>query len=160
MVLDKRLPAPSRNDHHDFKPQTAVGGASPVDAARPLTLAQERKMQSGQLAAISNTEIFVLIGAALVSLPLLFLVHSILNRVCFRHVKRYCIANNIEIAGWRTSPEFDNRGTKTENTQIEVYTFSDRQEKRVLRFIVWAFGIRSVSEHPFDPEDAENEDKG
>jgi hypothetical protein len=36
-VLDKHLPVPSRNDHRNFNPQPAVGGALPVGAARPLT---------------------------------------------------------------------------------------------------------------------------
>jgi len=42
-VLDNRLPAPSRNDHRDYKPQPAVEGAPPVAGARPLTFAEEMR---------------------------------------------------------------------------------------------------------------------
>jgi hypothetical protein len=40
-VLDKRLPAPSRNDFRSYNHQPQVDGAPPVGAARPQTLAQK-----------------------------------------------------------------------------------------------------------------------
>jgi len=109
-------------------------------------------MHATQLSSVGAVEISVLIAVALISIPLLYFVHRILNRVCVRHVTRYCEANGIKIEGWRTSPEFDDWGNKTENTQIEILTFDERQQKKVLRFIVGSVGIRSVLEQPFDPD--------
>jgi hypothetical protein len=109
-------------------------------------------MHVEHLAQLRSVEIGVLIVVALLSVPLMYLVHRILNRVCIRHVTRYCEANGIKIDGWRISPEFDHQGTKTENTQIEVLTSDNTDAKRVFRFIVWALGIRSISEYPFVPE--------
>lgn len=117
-------------------------------------------MQAEQLASLSAVEISVLTGVALVSIPLLYFVHRMLNRICVRHVTRYCDANGIKIEGWRASPHFDDRGTKTENTQIDVLTFDERQQKTVLRIVVWSIGIRSVSERPFEPDDEEGNPRG
>jgi hypothetical protein len=116
-------------------------------------------MRVEHLAQFRAVEISILIVVALIIVPLMYLVHLGLNRICFRHVTRYCEANGIMIDGWRISPEFDHQGVKTENTQIEVLTSDEKNGKRVFRFVVWVLGIRRISEHPHAPEADERESK-
>ena len=97
------------------------------------------------LAALAMYEIALLIGAVLVTIPLFVIVHRTLDKIMISYVKRYCQTHAIEVSEWRISPAFDPRGTKTESTQIEVLSSAMDNSKRIYRFIVWPFGIRSVS---------------
>jgi hypothetical protein len=99
------------------------------------------------------TSAVLLIVGGFAVLWLFYIVHRSLDRICITHVKRYCHTHAIEISHWRMSPALDQRGTKTEKTQIEILTTGDSDQRKVYRFIVWAFGITSVSEIPFNPED-------
>jgi hypothetical protein len=73
-----------------------------------------------------------------------------LNRICLGYVKRYCNANGILIGDSCIAPQTDEKGTKTEKTIIHI--LSDSEEKRIYTFVVWAFGIKQVTERPFDPD--------
>ena len=99
-------------------------------------------------------EIGLLIFAVLACIPLFVVVHSALNRICFAHVKRYCRSHDIEATGWRLFPAVDERGTKTENTQIEVLSNGPEGQK-VYQFIVWVFGVRTVTEARSKPNPEE-----
>lgn len=107
------------------------------------------------LGALEMPEIGLLILAGVVCIPLFWIVHRALNRICFAHVKRYCRTHDIDVSGWRLFPSVDQRGTKTENTQIEVLSSGPEGGQKVYRFIVWVFGIRSVGESPFNPNPEE-----
>jgi len=45
-VLDKRLPAPNRNESRSSNPQSIVEGALPVAGGRPLTLENSRMIRT------------------------------------------------------------------------------------------------------------------
>lgn len=117
-------------------------------------------MRVEDLARFGSVEVTVLIVVAVVIVPLMYLVHQMLNRICFRHVTRYCEANGIRIDGWRIAPEINHQGVKTENAQIEVLTSDEENGKRVFRFVVWVLGIRRISEYPSDPGADERESIG
>jgi hypothetical protein len=113
-----------------------------------------REMFATQLATLEMLVIGLLIFAVLGCIPLFVIVHGALNRICFAHVKRYCRSHDIEATGWRLFPAVDQRGTRTENTQIEVLSTGPEGQK-VYRFIVWAFGVRNVTQAPFNPNPEE-----
>lgn len=114
-------------------------------------------MYATQLAALEMPEIGLLICAVLACIPIFVIAHGALNRICFAHVKRYCRSRDIEAAGWKLFPAVDQRGTKTENTQIEILS-KGPEGRKVYRFIVWVFGVRTVTESPFNPNQEENEE--
>jgi hypothetical protein len=113
-----------------------------------------QEMNATQFATIEMPVIGLLIFAVLVCIPLFVVVHGVLNRICFAHVKRYCRSHDIEATGWRLFPAVDQRGTKTENTEIEVLSTGPEGQK-VYRFIVWVFGVRTVTQAPFNPNPEE-----
>jgi hypothetical protein len=110
-------------------------------------------MHANQIAAIGLPEVGLLIFAGIAIIPLFYFVHGLLNWICFAHVKRYCRIHEIDVSGWRLFPAFDERGIKTENTQIEILSNGPEDEQTIYRFIVWAFGIRNVVESPFNPDE-------
>ena len=63
--------------------------------------------------------------------------------------------HEIKVSGWRLFPAVDERGTKTENTQIEILSSGPEDKQTIYRFLVWAFGIRNVVESPFNPDKEE-----
>jgi len=112
-------------------------------------------MNANLIATIELHEVTLTIFAGIAAVPLLFFVHGLLNRICFAHVKRYCRSHDIQATGWRLFPAFDERGTKTENTQIEVLATGPEGQK-AYRFIVWVFGIRTVTQASINPNPEEN----
>ena len=110
-------------------------------------------MCANHLAAFGMPAIGFLILAGLVAILLLFFVHRMLNRICLVHVKRYCGRHGIEISEWRIYPEVDQRGRKTETTQIEIISSGTEDGRTVYRFVVWLFGIKNVGESPFNPDE-------
>ena len=83
-------------------------------------------------------------------------VHTWLNQLCFRYVRRYCESNGIEIQRWRLGPALDETGVKTEKTEVEILTCDANDDYRVFRFVVWAFGIRSVVQRAVTAEERQN----
>jgi hypothetical protein len=96
--------------------------------------------------------IWLFIGLAVAAIPAFLFVHYILERICFGHVKRYCKRQGIEITATRFSPEISESGVKTEKTIIEI--LSESEDKRIYRFVVWAFGIKHVSDKPYTQNEA------
>ena len=92
-----------------------------------------------------SAELIGLLAASALSLALLYPIHLALNHICILHVRRYCSRKGIPITDWRCSPALDADGTKTEFTLIEVLSES-ASGRKLFRFNVWAFGIRTVSE--------------
>jgi hypothetical protein len=95
------------------------------------------------LTTLGAPVLLIIGGLGIVSL--FYIVHRSLDRICITHEKRYCHAHAIEISHWRMSPALDQRGTKTEKTQIEILTTGDSDQRKVYRFIVWAFGITRIA---------------
>lgn len=112
-------------------------------------------MRVTQFATLEMPVIGLLIFAALACIPLFLIVHGALNRICFAHVKRYCRSHDIEATAWSLFPAVDERGTKTENTQIDVLSTGPEGQK-VYRFIVWVFGVRTVTQAPFNQNQKQN----
>lgn len=90
-------------------------------------------------------ETIAIIAASILSIPLFFFVHQFYGWVCVCHVRRYCTSHGISITRWRITPAFDEKGIKTERSQIEVLSESGPRQ-RVFRFTVWPFGIKHVTE--------------
>jgi hypothetical protein len=120
-----------------------------------LDVSQE--MCATRLATFEMREIGLLIIVSLACIPLFSIIHGVLNRICFAHVKRYCLSHDIEVTEWRLFPAFDQTGIKTENTQIEIRSDGPGGQK-VYRFIVWIFGVRTVTVSPYNanPEEEAN----
>ncbi len=92
-----------------------------------------------------KVETLIILLAGILSIPLFLIVHYFYGWVCVCHVRRYCAKNGIFISGWRVAPAFDEKGIKTENSQVEILS-ECQNKKKIFRFVVWPFGIRNVTE--------------
>lgn len=92
-----------------------------------------------------KVEAVIFLLAGLLSIPLFLVVHNFYGWMCVCHVRRYCSRNGIAISGWRIAPAFDDKGIKTESSQVDILS-EDQNEKKIFRFVVWPFGIRNVTE--------------
>ena len=90
-----------------------------------------------------DTVIVLIMGGVLV-LPLFYAVHCGLDYCCVRHAKRFCRRKGFDVCRFRWKPAFNNRGIKTEFTLVELDCFDVQKERRLVRLLVWPFGVRRV----------------
>ena len=103
------------------------------------------------IAALSKAEFAIcMVVIGILALPVPFLVHCALNGLCMFHVRRYCASKAIKISAWRIYPLIGADGIKTEKSCIDVLS-AKAESKIIYRFIVWAFGVTTVSEI-YEPE--------
>jgi len=85
-----------------------------------------------------------LAGVGIIGLFLLYYVHRGLEYCCLRYALRFCRRSGFEIRGWRVGPAFDTTGVKTEFTLVELDCLDAQKQRKLVRLIVWVFGIRKV----------------
>jgi hypothetical protein len=86
----------------------------------------------------------LIVGVSILALPVLYLVHRGLEYCCLIHAQRFCRKNGFEIVRWRCGPAFDCSGIKTEFTLVDLDCLDGRRERKLVRLLVWVFGIRKV----------------
>lgn len=97
------------------------------------------------LFAWNTLEIVLIILAGVLALPLLFYaVHRGLDYFCVRHARKFCRRKGLKVRRSRSQPAFDNSGVKTELTLVELDCFDAQKQRRLVRLVVWPFGIRNV----------------
>jgi len=89
-------------------------------------------------------EIIFIIVVGILALPLMYAVHCCLDYCCLRHARRFCRQNGLEISRSRWQPAFDRTGVKTEFTLVELDCLDGRKQRKLVRLIVWVFGVRKV----------------
>ncbi len=92
----------------------------------------------------SGILVLLFIAVGIISVPLLYLVHRAFDRRCLRHARKHCAKLGYRIERWKVSPAFDSKGVKTEFTLVEFDCFDHLQQRRLVRLIVWVFGVRKT----------------
>jgi len=72
----------------------------------------------------------LLLGFAILALPLLFVAHIAIEYCCLIHTRRYCRKNGLDILRFRLRPELDSSGMKTESTLVDLDCL-DRGRRRM-----------------------------
>ena len=87
----------------------------------------------------------VVIGLAIALLPGPLLlygpVHRVLEWICVRHARRFCIRLGLQPNRMRWRPDFDKSGLKTEFTFIQLDCFDHRGARRLVTLLVWPLGV-------------------
>jgi hypothetical protein len=86
------------------------------------------------------------------SLPVLVLVHYGLERCYLMHARRFCRKNGFVLGKWRCGPAFNRQGVKTEFTIVELDCLDAQQQRKLIRLLVWVFGIRKIISNENVPE--------
>ena len=93
--------------------------------------------------------IVILLAIVLIAvLPVMYLVHLGLNRCYFLYVQRYCSKHDFKISRYRLGSAFQD-GVKTEYSLMEIDCLDNIKQHKLIRLVVWIFGIRSVSIESF-----------
>jgi hypothetical protein len=103
-------------------------------------------------ARFGGFEIILIIAAGMLALPVFFVVHCGLVYCCLVHARRFCRNHGFQPARWRSRPEFDQSGIKTEFTVVELDCLDLAGQRRLIRLLVWVFGIRKLLSDEKYPE--------
>jgi hypothetical protein len=103
-------------------------------------------------ARLSTAEFIFIVVAGILALPLFYAVHRGLNYCYLTHARRFCRQHGFAISRWRCGPEFNQSGVKTEFTVVELDCFDGQKQRRLVRLLVWLFGIRRVLSDDKFPE--------
>lgn len=86
-------------------------------------------------------------------------VHCTLNYLCIRHARRFCRRQGLEVRRTRAGIAFEQFGPKTEFTIVELDCLDAQKQRKLIRLLVWLFGVREVlSIEPF-PEEEQSSDE-
>ena len=96
----------------------------------------------------------MLFGFGVLIVPLYWFVHCGLEYCYLRFAVRYCTNRGLDVSRLRCRPWFKD-SIKTEYTLVELDCVDSNQRRKLVRLLVWLFGIRkvlSVEESPDEPE--------
>lgn len=100
----------------------------------------------------NEPEIIFFLGAGVLIVLLMWVVHRGVDYCCLRHAWRYSRRNGVQVIRSRWRPECEASGIKTEFTLIELDCLDDRKQRKIVRLLVWVFGVRKVLSHENYPE--------
>jgi hypothetical protein len=100
----------------------------------------------------SMSGIIALIALVIAVLPAFYFVHRTLEYCYFLHARRFCRKQGFKLGRWRCRPAFDNSGIKTEFTIVEVDCVDIQGQRKLVRLLIWIFGIRKVLANEKYPE--------
>lgn len=103
-------------------------------------------------AKLDTPVIIFLIIVGVLALPLMYAVHCALDYCCLRYAQSFCRRKAFDIRRWRIGPAFDGSGIKTEFTIVELDCLDDQKRRKLVRLLVWVFGIRKVLNDEDYPE--------
>jgi len=88
--------------------------------------------------------VVIIVVAGIVALPAFYAVHCGLTYCYLQHAHRFCRKNGYELLRWRCGPAFDKSGVKTEFSVFEIDCRDAHGERKLVRLLLWLFGIRKV----------------
>src|SRR5262245_15186664 len=104
-------------------------------------------------AGLQGPGIVFIILASILALPALYFVHLGLNSCCVKYARRFCRQRGLTVTRWRCGPAFDPSGVKTEFTLVELDCLDSQKQRRLVRLLVWIFGIRKVLDSPYPEQE-------
>jgi hypothetical protein len=81
---------------------------------------------------------------AIAVLPLFYLVHLKLGKLCERHARRYCKKLGYRVQRSRWQPTFYKTRTKTEFTSVQLDCLNAEHERRLVLLRTHPFGVREL----------------
>ena len=100
----------------------------------------------------SALQVILIITVGVLFIPLSYAVHCGLN-YCYRaYARRFCRKKGLEMVRGRCRPAFDESGTKTEFTIFELDCLDAQKQRRLLRLLIWIFGVRRMLSNEKYPE--------
>jgi hypothetical protein len=98
---------------------------------------------------------FVIFSIAM--MPVLWVIHRTLDRICVKHARRFCRRHGLEISRVRWQIEFERRsdgrrGVKTEFTLVQLDCFDVQKQRRLVLLRVWPLGVRKLVSDEIYPE--------
>lgn len=81
-----------------------------------------------------------------------WIVHCTLDRCCVRRARRWCKRKGLAVLRLRAGMAFDASGLKTEFTIVELDCLDGQKERKLIRLLVWIFGIRKVLNDEIYPD--------
>ena len=100
-----------------------------------LFMADQFSRSHGFLASLASCMLGVL---------LIYPVHCALDSICLRHALRFCRRRGSEVRRGRVGIYYDEQGLKTEFTVVELDCLDGQKQRKLLRLLVWVFGVRKV----------------
>ena len=95
-------------------------------------------------ARMNAAEIFFIVIAGIFGVPMMYAVHLGLSYCCLRYAQRFCKQHGYAVSRWRRGTAFDQSGTKTEFMLVELDCLDAQRQRKLIRLMVWLFGIRKV----------------
>ena len=93
------------------------------------------------------TTILMILGAIIAAFMVLMLgwyVHCGLDRFCTILARRFCVKRGLAIHRSRTAIATGASAVKTEFTIVELDCIDSSQQRRLIRLLVWVFGVREL----------------
>lgn len=81
---------------------------------------------------------------AVLALPLFWVVHCALDRICVRLAWRFCLRNGLEPRRARCQPAFEESGVKTESSLVQLDCLDAQKQRKLVLLLVWPFGVREL----------------
>ncbi|MDB6110409.1 MAG: hypothetical protein JWR69_2159 [Pedosphaera sp.] len=103
-------------------------------------------------ARFSTPELMFLFAAAILGLPAMFIVHCGLEYCYLVYARRFCRNNGLKLMRWKCWMAFDKSGVKTEFTIFELNWLDGQSQRKLVRLVIWIFGIRKVLSNENYPE--------
>ena len=102
------------------------------------------------------TRVLLIIALVAIALPvtayLAYFVHCTLERLCEVHARRFCRRKGLEVRRSRAWIAFEKSGAKTEFTIVELDCLDGQKQRKLIRLLVWLFGVRAVLEDELYPD--------
>ena len=97
--------------------------------------------------------IVAFVGLAVpVSIYLAWFVHCTLDRCCVGHARRFCRKKGLEVRRSRARIAFEESVEKTEFTIVELDCLDGQKQRKLIRLLVWVFGVRQVLDDEIYPD--------
>jgi hypothetical protein len=103
-------------------------------------------------AIFGRPELIIFILIIIFCMPLAYAVHCGLDYCCVRHGRRFCRRNGLDVRRLRAGMAFDQSGVKTEFTIVELDCLDGQKQRKLVRLLVWVFGIRRVLSDEIYPD--------
>jgi hypothetical protein len=95
-------------------------------------------------ANVGALDVRMLILVGVLTLPAFYLVHRTLEYCYLLRARRFCRKNGLKVVRWRCGPAFDRSGVKTEFSIVEMDCLDAQKERKLIRLLIWIFGIRKA----------------
>jgi len=103
-------------------------------------------------AKLDSIQVIAILAAGILGVPVFIIVHYGLEYCYLVYARRFCRKNGFKMVNWRSGPAFDESGFKTEFTIFELDCLDGQSQRKLIRLLIWIFGIRKMLSNENYPE--------